>query len=109
MCNKCKDKVHSKFKNFKNHRIIDIKVVGKKTEEKLNFGNINCKQHAGQSCYLFCQICNSVICPSCKAKGHKKHDFIEINEAYDKKIETLKTRQDQFQQKEDEINEQKTD
>ncbi|XP_071136378.1 uncharacterized protein [Mytilus edulis] len=29
MCSKCKDKVHSKFKSEKDHRIVDIKEVGK--------------------------------------------------------------------------------
>ncbi|XP_071136376.1 uncharacterized protein [Mytilus edulis] len=31
MCSKCKDKIHSKFKSEKNHRIIDIKDVGQQS------------------------------------------------------------------------------
>jgi hypothetical protein len=48
MCDKCNKKIHPKFKNAKDHRIIDIKDVGIQDEgrgDNLDFTNIKCKLH----------------------------------------------------------------
>ena len=93
MCDKCNKKIHPKFKNAKDHRIIDIKDVGIQDEgrgDNLDFTNIKCKLHQGQSCCLFCRNCDTLVCPSCVAKSHTGHNFIEINEAYDMKLDKLK-------------------
>ena len=46
MCSKCKDKIHPKFKNANNHRIVDIKEVGSHQVHpgyrKPDFSSIEC-------------------------------------------------------------------
>ncbi|XP_052105877.1 uncharacterized protein LOC127738595 [Mytilus californianus] len=89
MCNHCKELVHSKFKNALEHKAIDIKDIGLHTEE-IDFTNIKCIQHSLQSCCLFCKTCDFLVCPTCFAKDHKKHDLTEISEGYNMKIKRLK-------------------
>ena len=89
MCQNCKDKIHPKFAN--NHTVIDIKEVGLHTEVKqLDFRNIQCKQHIGHVCCLFCKHCDHLVCPSCVSKAHNKHDLMEIKEGYEMKVDRLK-------------------
>ncbi|XP_071169292.1 uncharacterized protein [Mytilus edulis] len=102
ICDNCKDKIHLKIKNAKDHKIISIKDIGLHPEE-LDFTNIKCQQHAGQSCCLFCTTCDHLVCPTCFAKVHKKHDLIEINEAYDIKQDDLKKEQSKIQKNKVEI------
>ncbi|XP_076104360.1 uncharacterized protein LOC143073023 [Mytilus galloprovincialis] len=102
ICDNCKDKIHLKIKNAKDHKIISIKDIGLHPEE-LDFTNIKCQQHAGQSCCLFCTTCDHLVCPTCFAKVHKKHDLIEINEAYDIKQDDLKKKQTKTQKNKAEI------
>ncbi|XP_076103763.1 uncharacterized protein LOC143072611 [Mytilus galloprovincialis] len=91
MCDKCKDGRHLRIKNAQDHRVISIKDIGLHSRE-LDFTNIKCPDHASQSCCLFCKICDSLVCPTCVSKVHKKHanDLIEISEAYHMKKERLK-------------------
>ncbi|CAC5421994.1 unnamed protein product [Mytilus coruscus] len=98
MCNNCCDKIHLKFRNAIDHKIIDIKDVGCHDEE-LNFTNIKCSEHSRQFSCLFCKKCDSLVCPTCVSKFHKKHanDLIEISEAYEMKIDILKKRQNQLE------------
>ncbi|XP_052070711.1 uncharacterized protein LOC127709291 [Mytilus californianus] len=92
MCNKCNDKIHPKFKNAIEHTLVDIKEVGLDDGKRiLNFTNIKCKSHTTQSCCLFCSNCDDLVCPICIPKIHAGHTFIEIKEAYDMKLEKLKT------------------
>jgi len=89
MCQNCKDKIHPKFAN--NHTVIDIKEVGLHTEaKKLNFRNIQCKQHIGHVCCLFCKNCDHLVCPTCVSKAHNKHDLVEIKKGYEMKVDRLK-------------------
>lgn len=89
MCQNCKDKIHPKFAN--NHTVIDIKEVGLHTKEKkLDFKNIQCKQHIRHECCLFCKNCDHLVCPTCVSKDHNKHDLVEIKEGYEMKVERLK-------------------
>ncbi|VDI03904.1 uncharacterized protein LOC143044391 [Mytilus galloprovincialis] len=93
MCNKCCDKVHPKFKNAKDHTIVDIKQVGVSGGVRhQDFTNIKCKIHTTQYCCIFCSSCDKPACPSCITKGHAGHTFIEIKEAYEMKVEWLKNR-----------------
>lgn len=92
VCNHCKEKVHSKFKNAQDHKVIDIKEVGLHAEE-LDFKNIKCKEHAEHNCCLFCKTCGNLVCPTCVSQIHNKHDLIEIREGYNMKIDKLKTGQ----------------
>ncbi|XP_071169494.1 uncharacterized protein [Mytilus edulis] len=96
LCTNCRDTKHLKIKNAQNHKIVDIKQVGVHSEE-VDFTNIRCKDHSGQSCCLFCNNCDSLVCPICIAKIHKKHDLIEISEAFNTKIESLKKGQSKIQ------------
>ncbi|XP_071131773.1 uncharacterized protein [Mytilus edulis] len=93
MCNKCYDKIHPKFKNAKDHTIVDIKQVGVSCSVRnLDFTNIKCKEHTTQYCCIFCINCDQLACPSCITKGHAGHTFNEIKEAYEMKVEWLKKR-----------------
>lgn len=79
MCNKCRDKIHPKIRNAKDHTVVDIK----QTEvsggiRNIDFTNIKCKVHTTQSCCIFCSSCDELVCPSCITKGHAGHTFIEI-------------------------------
>ncbi|XP_071162338.1 E3 ubiquitin-protein ligase TRIM71-like [Mytilus edulis] len=96
MCGHCKDKVHSQFKNALDHKIISREEIGLHTEE-LDFTNIKCEEHAGQSSCLYCNTCEILVCPTCVAKIHKKHDLIEISDAYNIKVEILKKGQSKMQ------------
>ncbi|XP_063431659.1 uncharacterized protein LOC134714349 [Mytilus trossulus] len=96
MCNYCCDKIHPKFRNAKEHKIINIKDLAAHQEE-LDFTNIKCKAHSGQSSCLFCRACDILVCPTCVSKVHKKHDLIEISEAYKIKMDKLKEGQSEIQ------------
>ncbi|XP_052080335.1 uncharacterized protein LOC127718386 [Mytilus californianus] len=91
MCNKCKDKIHPKFKNAQDHDIFNIKDVGKDhgVEETPEFNNIKCDRHAGQTCCLFCSTCQNLVCPNCISKAHNGHNFLDITDAYTKKKEKI--------------------
>ncbi|XP_063433836.1 uncharacterized protein LOC134715530 [Mytilus trossulus] len=101
ICDKCKDGRHLRIKNAQEHKVISIKDIGLYSGE-LDFTNIKCPDHATQSCCLFCKICDSLVCPTCVSKVHKKHanDLIEISEAYHMKKESLKEGQIKFQMEE---------
>ncbi|VDH98060.1 tripartite motif-containing protein 71 [Mytilus galloprovincialis] len=101
MCDKCKDGRHLRIKNAQDHRVISIKDIGLHSQE-LDFTNIKCPDHASQSCCLFCKICDSLVCPTCVSKVHKKHanDLIEISEAYHMKKDRLKNGQSKIQMEE---------
>ena len=47
MCNKCYEKIHPKFKNAKDHRVIDTKDIGKYVDQwtEPDFSDIKCRQH----------------------------------------------------------------
>ncbi|CAC5383393.1 unnamed protein product [Mytilus coruscus] len=92
MCNKCCDKVHLKFKNAKDHKIVDIKDIGMYTQE-MDFTNIKCQEHTGQNCCLFCDSCDQLICPLCISKTHNGHGLIEISKSYEIKLDKLKEAQ----------------
>ncbi|XP_071169012.1 uncharacterized protein [Mytilus edulis] len=100
MCSKCKDKIHLMI--GKDHKVVDIKNVGLPVEE-LDFTNIKCQDHSEQSSCLFCTNCDKLVCPTCIAKVHKKHDLTEISDAYNLKIERLKKGQSKLQKEKNEI------
>ncbi|XP_071169816.1 uncharacterized protein [Mytilus edulis] len=100
MCSTCKDKIHLRIGKY--HKVVDIKNVGLPGEE-LDFKNIICQEHSEQSSCLFCINCDKLVCPTCIAKVHKKHDLTEIRDVYNLKIEKLKKGQIKLQKEKDEI------
>ncbi|XP_071135795.1 uncharacterized protein [Mytilus edulis] len=90
MCTKCKEKIHVKFKFAKDHQVIDIKDVGVHIKT-LDFSNLKCSEHTGQSAVMFCTTCDMLVCTSCISKIHNGHGFVEISEGYNIKLETIKT------------------
>ncbi|XP_063420854.1 tripartite motif-containing protein 46-like [Mytilus trossulus] len=90
MCYNCRDKIHPKFRNATDHKIVDIKDIGQQNEE-LDFTNIKCIEHSEQFYCLFCKKCENLVCPTCVSKVHKvdANDLIEIREAYDIEIDRL--------------------
>ena len=91
MCNNCYEKIHPKFQNAKDHRIIDIKDVGicRIQSSEPDFSDIKCSLHKNKRCCLYCSVCAVLICPTCIVKGHKSHEFIEIKDIYSKQLQQL--------------------
>ena len=92
MCDKCSEKVHPKFKNANQHKIIGIKEVGQtESMEKicLDFSNIPCEAHSEQFCCLYCTTCEKVVCSKCIPKYHTGHSFTEIENFYTKMLEKV--------------------
>ena len=89
MCAKCKDKIHAKLKNNKDHKVIDIKEVGLKLETP-DFSDLKCESHRDQSCVLFCTTCQMLVCTSCITKFHNGHGFVEIIEGYELNMEKIR-------------------
>lgn len=93
MCHRCREKVHSKFKSAEIHKIIDLKDVGKlRYDEEVDFAQFKCDEHSGQPCCLFCEGCKIMICPSCVAGIHKKHDLVEMQVEIQRKVENVQNR-----------------
>lgn len=90
MCTKCKDKIHVKFKFAKDHQIIDIKDVGDHLNT-LDFSDLKCIEHTGQSAVMFCTSCDRLVCTSCISKIHNGHGLVEISEGCNIKLEKIKT------------------
>ncbi|XP_052087432.1 E3 ubiquitin-protein ligase TRIM33-like [Mytilus californianus] len=96
MCQKCKEKIHPKFKLANEHKIVNIKDVGHKEvqirscEEEIYFGNIKCTEHSEETCCLYCKVCDKLICMQCVTKTHKSHIFEEISNGYSIRKENLK-------------------
>ncbi|XP_052087504.1 uncharacterized protein LOC127724561 [Mytilus californianus] len=91
MCDKCKEKIHVKFKFAKDHKVVSIEELGLH-EDEIDLSNINCKTHAGQTCVLFCQSCVYLVCPLCISETHNGHGLVTIKEGYEILISKLKTR-----------------
>ncbi|XP_052087868.1 uncharacterized protein LOC127724905 [Mytilus californianus] len=92
MCDKCKEKIHVKFKFAKDHKVVSIHEVGLHAEE-IDFSNLSCKSHTRQSCVMFCKSCDCLVCPLCISETHNGHGLVAIGEGYEIKIEKLKTGQ----------------
>ncbi|CAC5386593.1 unnamed protein product [Mytilus coruscus] len=96
MCQKCKEKIHPKFKLANEHKIVHIKDVGHKEvqvssfEEEIHFGDIKCTDHSNQTCCMYCKLCDKLVCVQCVIKTHKSHVFEEIRSGYSFKKENLR-------------------
>ncbi|XP_071179250.1 uncharacterized protein [Mytilus edulis] len=96
MCQKCRDKIHPKFKHAGKHRIFDIKEIGPSAEEgeiNMDFSNIPCQKHKGQDCCLFCKACNYLVCATCISTKHNGHKMREIKEFYEMKKNNVRKQQ----------------
>ncbi|VDI62689.1 Hypothetical predicted protein [Mytilus galloprovincialis] len=92
LCTKCQ-RLHEKVKSTDQHTIIDIKDIAshqKQTTDKLDFSNIPCGIHAGQTCCLYCKSCEVVVCPLCITTVHDKHKMIELAKGYELTMKTIK-------------------
>ncbi|CAG2248376.1 CLF1 [Mytilus edulis] len=89
--------------NVPQSKIIRREEIGLHSEE-LDFTNIKCDEHAGKSSCLYCNTCKVLVCPTCVAKVHKKHDLIEISDEYKMKVEGLKKRQIKMQKNNSHMN-----
>ena len=73
ICKKCHEKVHTKFKNAKDHKIVVLnreRHAGSLQSPELNFTTIKCKQHTDQMCCIYCEDCGQLLCPSCLTSCH---------------------------------------
>ncbi|XP_052093363.1 uncharacterized protein LOC127729589 [Mytilus californianus] len=91
MCDKCKEKIHVKFKFAKDHKVVSIREVGLHDKE-IDFSNISCQNHTGQNYVLFCKTCDCLVCPLCISETHNGHGFVTIREGYEILIGKLKTK-----------------
>ncbi|XP_071161346.1 uncharacterized protein [Mytilus edulis] len=91
MCDKCKEKIHVKFKFAKDHKVVSIEEVGLHKDE-IDFSNISCNKHPLQSCVMFCKSCIHLVCPLCISETHNGHGLVTIREGYEILIGKLNTR-----------------
>ncbi|XP_052090154.1 uncharacterized protein LOC127726720 [Mytilus californianus] len=98
MCSKCKDKIHAKLKNNKDHNVIDIKEVGIYRGE-LDFSDLKCKKHSGQCCVMFCASCDTLVCALCIGNTHNGHVLVEISKGFDIRKEKFKSDQKKIKDK----------
>ncbi|CAC5424232.1 unnamed protein product [Mytilus coruscus] len=92
MCDKCKEKIHMKFKFAKDHEVISIQQVRLYYEE-IDFSNLSCRTHTRQSCVMFCKSCDCLVCPLCISETHNGHGLVPTREGYEINIDKLKTKQ----------------
>ncbi|VDI76782.1 Hypothetical predicted protein [Mytilus galloprovincialis] len=92
MCDKCKEKIHVKFKFAKDHKVVSIQEVGLNYKE-IDFSNISCKIHTGQNYVLFCKTCDCLVCPLCISETHNGHGFVTIRERYEILVSKVKTKE----------------
>ena len=96
MCQKCKEKIHPKFKLANEHKIVHIKDIENKEvqvrnyENEIHFGDIKCTDHSDQTCCMYCKSCDKLVCVQCVIKTHKSHVFEEISSGYSLKRENLR-------------------
>ncbi|VDH96986.1 Hypothetical predicted protein [Mytilus galloprovincialis] len=98
MCAKCKDKIHAKLKNSKNHNVIDIKEVGIYQGE-LDFSDLKCEKHSGQSCVMFCASCDTLVCALCIGNTHNGHVLVETSRGFDIRKDKFKSDQKKIKEK----------
>lgn len=77
-------KIHSKFKLAKDHTVIDIKEAGKRY-----FTRVKCQKHLIQTALLYCNKCHQLVCINCVNQEHRGHQYIEINKAYQTKLDEI--------------------
>ncbi|CAC5380479.1 TRIM33 [Mytilus coruscus] len=105
MCQRCRDVVHPKWPSAQDHTVVDIKDVGRKSKStgtephKLDLNKLKCSKHSGQNSCLFCNSCCKLVCATCVAKTHKKHDLLEISEGYKNRIDSIQNEQKTIEKK----------
>ncbi|XP_076079700.1 uncharacterized protein LOC143049842 [Mytilus galloprovincialis] len=92
MCDKCKEKIHVKFKFAKDHKVVSIQEVGLHAEE-VDFSSISCLKHLKQNCFMFCKSCDCLVCPLCISETHNGHGLVAIREGYEMHTNKLKAGQ----------------
>ncbi|CAC5400486.1 unnamed protein product [Mytilus coruscus] len=98
MCQKCTDKIHSKFKNADLHSIVALQDIHSHTDEtgaKSELKPVKCKDHRKQLCCMYCLTCELLVCPMCIPKTHHLHLIEEIRTFCQKKVEEMKKQKDQ--------------
>ncbi|XP_052090088.1 uncharacterized protein LOC127726681 [Mytilus californianus] len=108
MCDKCKEKIHVKFKFAKDHKVVSIQEVGLHVEE-IDFSSISCKNHLKQICFMFCKSCDCLVCPLCISETHNGHGLVAIKEGYEIHTSKLKTGQKNIRTKIDELKKRKAE
>ncbi|XP_076079699.1 uncharacterized protein LOC143049841 [Mytilus galloprovincialis] len=108
MCDKCKEKIHVKFKFAKDHKVVSIEEVGLHAEE-VDFSSISCQNHLKQNCFMFCKSCDCLVCPLCISETHNGHGLVAIKEGYEIHTNKLKTGQKNIRTKIDELKKRKAE
>ncbi|XP_071170934.1 uncharacterized protein [Mytilus edulis] len=98
MCAKCKDKIHAKLKNNKDHNVIDIKEVGIYRGD-LDFSVLKCEKHSGQSCVMFCVSCDTLVCTLCIGNIHNGHVLVETRRGFNIRKDKFKSDQKKIKEK----------
>ena len=96
MSDRCKEKIHPNIRNARDHKVLNIREIGKHSTE-LDFSCIKCEEHSGQYSCLFCKKCDNLVCPVCVSKIHNGHELVEIRTGYEIKEENLKQGQKRMQ------------
>ncbi|XP_071176236.1 uncharacterized protein [Mytilus edulis] len=97
MCDKCKRKVHVKFKAAEEHNVIKVADIGKDGSFQPNLF-VLCDKHPEQKICIFCKKCNQFVCPVCLSEKHRDHYFESLKVNYEDKFQSLKYFQDRLQE-----------
>ncbi|XP_052062947.1 E3 ubiquitin-protein ligase Trim36-like [Mytilus californianus] len=97
MCDKCKRKVHVKFKAADEHNVIKVTDIGKDGSFQPNLF-VLCDEHPEQKICIFCKKCNQLVCPVCLSEKHKDHYLESLKVAYEEKFQSLKYFQDKLKE-----------
>ena len=87
LCDRC-NRLHAKSPFLKNHTIVPY-AEGYKIKSDQGDHSVVCKDH-NEIFVVFCRQCNGHVCSKCLAsKGHKGHDFTDLNTYADEIIERI--------------------
>lgn len=56
---------------------------------EFDFKSVVCKKHKDQNTILYCSKCDIFVCPKCISAKHTKHNFIDTESGYKKKIDII--------------------
>ena len=98
MCKKCNN---IRVQTTIEHKIIDVKTSGGFIDVQptvICTDNIPCQIHKSKLNFMFCRICDVLVCSSCISSSHKKHDLESIDQVCMEKMEKLKAIRDKISQ-----------
>jgi len=82
MCTVCSAS-HKKMRFASTHRFIELQSPIEADELLVKLSTNMCDKHRDKPMEVYCVECKAVMCMMCYLKGHKTHDFSDVNEVAD--------------------------